>query len=132
MLRCGVITQTGWIKKNVNLQLLCLSIRDFLEEKGFSVRLDESLGKTALLASVKTISALRVLVSGVPEDFVVSFESEGKRDRLVRIFLPFLTMMGLGFFVRKELRLQEFHKDLEREFWSFMERKINELANTAG
>lgn len=75
---------------------------------------------------------LRVLVSGVPEEFVVSFEGEGKRDRLVKIFAPFLVMVGLGFFVRKELRLQEFHKDLEREFWSFMERKISELANTAG
>lgn len=132
MLRCGLVTQTRWIKKNVNLKLLCLHIQNFFKEKGFNVRLDESLRKMVFSASLDNVPLLRLLVkvSGVPEDFVVSFESEGKRNRLVKPLGPFLVMVGLGFFVRQELKLRELHENLETEFWSFMERKVSELAST--
>jgi len=132
MLRCGLVTQTQWIKKNVDLKLLCLHIQDFLKEKGFDVWLDESLRKRVFSASLKNVPLPKVTVkvSGVPEDFVVSFESELKRNRLVRTLGSFLVMVGLGFFVRKELKSLEFYDELEREFWSFMDKMVSELADS--
>jgi len=117
-----------WVGKKVNLKSLSENLVQFFEEKGFSSVLEtESSNEYRVIAVPKQPSniqgSVNVFIRGNSEDFVVEFVGDSS-PRLLRVLGGLSTLFGGGILVLKDLKSQEELERLEREFWSFLDRKI--------
>lgn len=119
-----------WVGNNVDLALLSESVEDFFRTRGFRTKRDE-------LAEGHTISATpghvrdacgetTVRILGKSSDFVIEFfSSERTRSNILFGFIA--TIIGGGNILLHGLKSQEALQKLEREFWVYVEDRIERL-----
>ena len=125
--------KTRWLEKDVKLSLLRPFIQSFFLNRGFKVRVEtksENEFNVFAAARIKqeTVS-VTVKVYGNPNDFIIEFVTPIKDS--VRLFSPFLQLLGLGIWYSHQLRRKEMYDQLENEFWTFMDGVVEDLAGAA-
>lgn len=115
-----------WVNKGVDLSLLAERVRLFFETNNFKAKMENSEDGWIVLA-VRSFDgrskSVLVKVCGKPDDFTIDF-SLGGYERQARLIGPFVTLFGLGWFVRREFELMDFFKVLEEKFWAYVEKEI--------
>lgn len=124
--------QERWIGKDVDLEILCNKIREFLGNKGVEAHKFESGEKVELVGVAREVEAEKVKISimGCPKDFVVNFESP-VFDDFSKFSTQFLTFFGLGFLVYKKVKKFDYYQSLEEDFWAFLAEAASDLTNSA-
>lgn len=130
--------QKNWTNKNVDLDLLTNQLSEFFKEKDFNVVKGRSEKGYQIFADdsgyYKVNGYVSVSIEGKPEDFTITFElcnEEEKRKNPLPRSIILTTMFGGGYFLRKQLKSDEEWLRLKRDFWSYVEMIILNLANTA-
>jgi len=122
--------QTRWIGKNVDLDRLTDFIVEFFHVRNFKTSVSTVEGKRLISAAKIEKGSpfvVKVVVNGTPEDFVVDFNAKTKLDSM-KFFVPFLSLIGLGWLFQKEVKKLDVYGPLERDFWTFLEMRISELS----
>ena len=120
-----------WIGKKVDLLLLVNSIENFFAEKGFKITKEQKSSVDelfAVLSLAKDSLAMKVKVSGSPNNFTVEF-IKGMYERGIKaglVTLPF----GGGNLILLGLRFQQKLKRLEDEFWICIEKTVSDLVGS--
>jgi hypothetical protein len=125
--------QSRWIRKNIDLKLLCEILERFFEDKGFLTNMQCSSDEDEykIIAVPKSVHNLRehveVIVRGEPNDFLVVFEA-GRRSRSF-VKLGWLTSsLGGGWLLSRGLKSLEVLQKIEEDFWRFLDEKIDFLS----
>lgn len=121
-----------WVNKDVDLKVLTKRIMTFFVERDFAVAEEEAAGKfrVSAFSIKKSRPKIVVEVIGNSNDFTISFACLGldnRQERLTRILGPFITMLGGGFFLLKDLKNLDVLKKLEADFWDFVEFAIESI-----
>lgn len=130
--------QKNWTNKNVDLNLLTNQLGEFFKEKDFNAVKGRNQKGYQIFADdsryYKVDGYVSVSIEGKPEDFTITFElckEEKKRKNLLPHSIMLTTMFGGGYFLRKQLKSDEEWLKLKRDFWSYVERIVLNLTNTA-
>lgn len=123
--------QSRWIKKNINLRLLCEVLEGFFKNRGFLTNMQCSSEEYKITAVPRSVHDLcehiDVLIRGKPDDFLVVFES-GRRSRSFVKFGWLTSFLGGGWFLSKGLKSLEALEKIEEDFWRFLDDKIDSLS----
>ena len=122
--------QTRWVGKNVDLNILGECVRNFFVGKGFStteVKTEEGIEILCTYGKGNRGRCVKIAVKGSPDDFSVNFETPIGDERPLKFFSPFLTLTGLGLFWSKKIKVYEFYKGLEEEFWTYLDKVVSEI-----
>lgn len=122
-----------WVGRNLDLGSLSRYIEDFLEDKGFETGKRELSGgyivEGVSWQQRDLLVKVVVRISGNPNDFSVELGGdEGTHTRLYNVFGPLMTLFGGGFLLSRNLKKREILDRLEREFFVFVEEKVDLLA----
>ncbi len=126
--------QRRWTGKSVNLDLLSERIEDFFKNRSLATRRTESAEERVILSQskrgIRGGEPISVRISGDSDDFKIELKASELTDRSVR--LGMLTKpIGGGYFLMKSLKLRDRLEKLEREFWTYVEEKVAQLAGSA-
>lgn len=119
-----------WIGKNVDVDVLGLSLERFLVEKGFSTNREFENDEQIIMATVSEkdkIRSVTVKICGSRDDFQVDFSAGGEGGSIVRL-APLATIFGFGFLVKSELEKRDYFNKIEADFWVYADKCIAELA----
>jgi hypothetical protein len=124
-----------WIGKNVNLDELSGSIEDFFKSRSPLPRKTATADERTIswlprLAGSRLREPVTAKITGNPDDFTIDLKaSELTKDsiRMGVLTQPF----GGGYFLLKAVKLKEELEQLEKDFWIFVEGKIDQLAGSA-
>lgn len=107
-------------------------MESFFEDRNYKTRREESENQTSISAMLRdddlTLGVV-VTVSGEPQNFIVEIEAHSRMKSL-RMFRPFLTMFGLGALFVRRMRSIDHYENLEEEFWTFMDKKVDNLVGS--
>lgn len=121
-----------WVGKNVDLKLLSRYAVDFLKDKGFKIRLDESEGEYKILLGfqhpLERHENVDIRILGNPNDFVVEFSAD-RRARSAILFGYVTSLIGGGSLLLKGLKSLEGLRKLEKEFWMHIEHCVERLTD---
>jgi len=120
-----------WKGLKIDLKLLCDNFMHFFEKKGFSSAVEQKSSEEYRVIAVPERTSdiqgtINVSVRGAPDDFVVEFTSESD-SRHARVLGGLATFFGGGVFVLKDLKSREGVERLEKEFWLFVDKRIDIL-----
>ena len=123
-----------WSEKNVDLTLLREDVKNFFASKGFDVKAELLEEQYRILIKPRrmqeVLENITVSINGKTNNFEIEF-SAGQQGRST-ILLGFLTtIIGGGKLVLKGLKSKDVVKKLEEDFWSYVERRIMALTNSA-
>lgn len=127
--------ETRYTGRNVDLPLLCKWVEYFFEKKDFRTireERDEGYVITARPRYVdEIVDNITVHVFGRSDDFTLKFAT-GARSNLLRKIGRLTTLFGGGIAFLRGVKSQEAEEELERNFWVFVEEKIDFLADSVG
>ena len=129
--------QTRWLERNADLKKLYEKIEYFFRRRNFAVKKEISNNSYHLFAmlekeELKRTIIVTVTITGQPNDFTVDFMCPSlseRRKRLLRLFSPFLLMIGGGIFILQDFKIMDFLEKLEDEFWFFMDKAVDEVSS---
>lgn len=125
--------KTRWLEKDVKLSLLCSPIQGFFIGRGFKVRVETKSENEFVVFATRKIDqktvSVTIKVHGNSNDFTIEFVTPIKES--VSLFSPFLQLIGLGGWYYYQLRQKEIYDVLEKEFWTFMDGIVENLAGSA-
>ena len=120
--------------RNVDLSLLSRWIERFFRKKEFRVS-KETEEETFRIVARPTyvheiVDTITVSVSGNSNDFVVKLYIGTRSEVLMKIG-QLASLFGLGVLFLRGVKSDEAGETLQREFWVFVEEKIDFLTNSA-
>jgi len=120
--------------RNVDLSLLSRWIERFFKKKEFRVS-KETEEETFRIVARPTyvheiVDTITVSVSGNSNDFVVKLYIGTRSEVLMKIG-QLASLFGLGVLFLRGVKSDEAGETLQREFWVFVEEKIDFLTNSA-
>ena len=120
--------------RNVDLSLLSRWIERFFKKKEFRVT-KETEEETFRIVARPTyvheiVDTITVSVSGNSNDFVVKLYIGTRSEVLMKIG-QLASLFGLGVLFLRGVKSDEAGETLQREFWVFVEEKIDFLTNSA-
>lgn len=121
-----------WVGKNIDLALLSERIEGFLSNKAFKIRKEVSADGYAISTNPRVqenLGGVIVYIRGRSSDFVVEFAT-GKPGPSSAMLNFLMTMLGGGQLVLRNLKMQEAMEKLEREFWVYLEKTVDELTDS--
>ena len=121
--------------RNVDLSLLSQWIERFFRKKEFKVT-KETEEETFRIVARPTyvheiVDTITVFVSGNSDDFKVKLYIGTRSEALIRVG-QLASLFGLGVLLLRGIKSDEAEESLQREFWVFVEEKIDFLSNSAG
>jgi len=123
-----------WVGKNVDLDVLGLSLERFLVERGFLTKREFQEGGQVIAAAMrekgKKILAVTVRICGSSDDFEIDF-SAGDEGGLLAKVGSLATLFGFGFLLRSEFEKRDCFRKLENDFWVFVDMRVADLAVSA-
>jgi hypothetical protein len=120
-----------WLGKNIDLNQLSALAEDFFKDKGYATRRIEAKGEHVIAWTPRRVdgisrsiySAVKLKISGKPEDFVIDMVASEATRRFM--WLGMLTSaLGGGYLTLQSSRLRETLEKLENEFWVYIEDKV--------
>jgi len=127
--------ETTFVGRNVDLSLLGEWLDRFFKNREFKVAVNKGArGYTVTAAPTyvhEIVGNIHVSVSGEPNDFVVKFIA-GTRSGLYKKFGLLTSLFGGGVLLMRGMKSEEAEEKVERDFWVYVEEKIDLLANSAG
>ncbi|MEM3697917.1 MAG: hypothetical protein QXQ94_10580 [Candidatus Bathyarchaeia archaeon] len=124
--------QIQCIKKKINLELLAKFTETFFKEKGFKTKLEQTKKSFTISCITHHEGKPRIMtvkIMGKPDDFIIELTNPTPRN--LQLLQSVLTLFGWGFLILNELKSQEFYKKIEEEFLTFIDKTIENLANSA-
>lgn len=131
----GEIMRTQWIGKNVDLTLLSERVKSFLSKEEFSKIEIKKTNGNYVISELPTNdrggwrSQLVVKIKGEPKDFEVEFSFSGRG--VASKIAGLATLFGVGGLVLRRIKSEEMLEALERGFWAYMDKTVEEVANSA-
>ena len=126
--------ESRYTSRDVDLSLLSKWVERFFEKKSFTmIKEDETIGYRIIARPSYVhdiIGKVTVVISGNSNDFVVEFFSGMRSSALTKIG-RLTTFFGGGILFLKGVKSQEAEEKLERNFWIYVDEKINILAGPA-
>ncbi len=126
--------RTQWIGKGVDMELLGRRIEDFLLSKAIKIRKEKIKGDYVILGVPSELPVkygrLTVKIDGKPDDFSVEFLSP--HGGVVSKMTGLAALFGVGGFMLRRLKSEEYFEKLERDFWICVEKCVAELVGSAG
>jgi hypothetical protein len=123
-----------WKGVNIDLSSVANIAREFFETQGFKTRIDESENERTVLA-VKHVNdeskTFFVKVHGRRDDFYVEF-STSKLGHSLAMLGPLVTLFGFGAVVRKEMNRSDLFRNLEDDFWAYVDDAIAKFEVSKG
>jgi hypothetical protein len=123
-----------WIKKNIDLNKLTDSIEHFLDHKKFKTLREDSDDSRQVLGSYRTtdrrLMKAVVKVSGSPDNFIVELKA-GEQIHPILKLSSLISFLGGGRLLLKGYQSAEFYREIEEEFWKYVESRVLELAGSA-
>lgn len=120
--------------RNVDLSLLSRWIERFFRKREFRVtkEIEEETFRIVARPTYvhEIVDAITVSVSGNPNDFVVKLYIGTRSEVLMKIG-QLASLFGLGVLFLRGVKSDEAGETLQREFWVFLEEKIDFLTNSA-
>jgi len=122
-----------WLGKNIDLHALSEQIKLFFTEKQFETTIQEKPNGYKIQAATQKILnvqlKIEVEIIGQPNDFTISYVTEGRNERLLSSSVAkyLAWAFGGGIFVLKEEKLKETLDKAENTFWSYVDEKITQL-----
>lgn len=121
-----------WVGRNVDLDLLSKFVKEFLESRALQTVMKKSSKEykiTAFLGSVQ--GKVDVIIRGEPNDFTVDFIASS-RSKLFLTVGQLFYLFGGGILQLLGSEALELLDRLEKEFWAFMDEKIDFLSGSSG
>jgi len=123
-----------WINKDVDLSVLRNRLVQFFEKRNFVISQEKSEEKYHIVVLPSRfhdiLEEIHVHVSGQPDHFRVKFDAGSRSSELVRLGI-LTNVFGGGRLTLKGLKSHEALERLEREFWTYLDEVIWNLANPA-
>jgi hypothetical protein len=120
--------------RNVDLSLLSQWIERFFKRKEFRVKKETEEETFRIVARAtyvhEIVDTITVSVSGNSNDFVVKLYIGTRSEVLMKIG-QLASLFGLGVLFLRGIKSYEAEETLQREFWVFVEEKIDFLTNSA-
>lgn len=120
--------------RNVDLSLLSRWIERFFKKREFRVtkEIEEETFRIVARPTYvhEIVDTITVSVSGNPNDFVVKLYIGTRSEVLMKIG-QLASLFGLGVLFLRGVKSDEAGETLQREFWVFVEEKIDFLTNSA-
>jgi len=122
-----------WVGTKVDLKLLSENLVQFFEKKGFSSVVDQKSSNEYRVIAVPgrasdILGTVSVSIRGELEGLVIEFAADSGSGHFRGFLGFFATLFGGGVLVLKDLKSQEELERLEREFWLFVDKKIDSLS----
>jgi len=125
----------SWSNQNVDLELLVTRIGDFFKEKDFEAVKGRVANGYQILASdsshFKLNGYVNVTVEGKPNDFSITLDLCGEKERGFRVSPFLMSMFGGGYFFLRRLKSDEDWIKMEKEFWGHVENILSGLVGSA-
>lgn len=122
-----------WKDKDIQLPTLAKLIRQFFEERNFTVSVRNSDADYLVLATPKRrheiCEKIRVFIEGDPNDFTVKFVA-GAHSRDLIFFGALTSFFGGGSLGLKGSKSKEALEKLERDFWIFLTHEISDSSGS--
>lgn len=127
--------ETSFVGRNVDLSLLGEWVERFFKNREFKVAVNREAGGFRVTAAPtyvhEIIGNINVSVCGEPNDFVVRFAA-GARSGLYKKFGLLTSLFGGGVLLMRGMKSEEAEEKVERDFWVYVEEKIDFLAGSSG
>lgn len=127
--------ETSFVGRNVDLPLLGEWLERFFKNREFKVAVNKEDGGFRVTAAPtyvhEIVGNIIVSVSGEPNDFMVRFNA-GVRSGLYKKFGLLTSLFGGGVLLMRGMKSEEAEEKVERDFWIYVEEKIDFLADSAG
>jgi hypothetical protein len=123
-----------YTNRNVDLALLSQWVQRFFRRKEFRT-VEEAEDETFRVVARPTyvheiVDTITVSISGSSDDFKVGFYIGARSEVLMKIG-QLASLFGLGVLFLRGVRSDEAGEKLGRDFWVFIEEKIDRIANSA-
>jgi len=126
--------ENHYIGRNINLSLLSKWIEHFFKKKNFRTITEKETKRIKIIARPtyihEIIEEITVSISGDPNNFTLKFVT-GNRSNFFVKFGRLTTLFGGGIMFLRGVKSQEVEEKLERNFWVYVEEKIDFLTNSA-
>jgi hypothetical protein len=120
--------------RNVDLSLLSQWIERFFRKREFRVTKETDKEAFRIIARPtyvhEIVDTITVSVSGNSNDFVVKLHIGTRSEALIRIG-QLASLFGLGVLLLRGIKSDEAEESLQREFWVFVEEKVDFLTGSA-
>jgi hypothetical protein len=128
--------QRVWTNRNVDLALLKQKVQEFFQDNDFDTVTSEYENVYHLAASGSsnyTINGqIEVTIRGTPQDILVELEHQSKgKQKKYSMPMTLTIFMGAGILLRDEFKSDEAFLKLKKDFWTFLDRTVNSLTNSA-
>lgn len=121
-----------WLKRNVNLEALEKSIKEYFLTKGFRFS-SSNLNSANTVYARKRINdeflSIIVEITGQPEDFTVKISCLNVPESTY-VLSHFFSMIGLGGLILKRLMVLDAYREYECEFEAFINNAVNLLSQS--
>jgi hypothetical protein len=118
----------------VDLALLRQWIQRFFRKKEFRISEEVDDGDHRIIARPtyvhEIVDTITVSVSGSADDFTVGLYIGARSETLMKIG-QLASLFGLGVLFLRGIRSEDAGEKLEKDFWVFLEEKIDRLAGSA-
>jgi len=127
-------TENRYTGRNVDLMLLSEWVERFFEKKLFRTIREEKTKAHRITARPtyehEVLDRVTVCISGDPNDFVLQFITGARSNLFVKLGL-LTTLFGGGIAFLRGVKSQEAEEQLERNFWTYVNEKIDFIAGSA-
>lgn len=124
-----------WKTRNVDLALLTDSIENFFKQKNFEVVKEENKKSYQIFAVYspyfKINDCINVTIEGKTDEITIKFELNAEKEKTSYLPTMLVTMLGGGYFLSQQFKVEEDLIRLEKEFWRYAENTISFLNDSA-
>jgi hypothetical protein len=127
--------QKTWKTRNVDLALLTDSIENFFKQKDFEVVKEENEKSYQIFAVYspyfKISGCISVTIEGKTDEITIKFELTAGKEKTSYLPSMLVTMLGGGYFLLQQFKVEEDLIRLEKEFWRYAENAVSFLDDSA-
>jgi len=127
-------TENRYTGRNVDLMLLSEWVERFFEKKNFRTIREERIKAHKITARPtyvhEVLDRVTVYIFGDPNDFVLKFITGARSSLFVKLG-RLTTLFGGGIAFLRGVKSQEAEEQLERNFWIYVNEKIDFIAGSA-
>jgi len=127
--------QKKWKTRNVDLALLTDSIESFFKQKDFEVAKEENEKSYQIFAAYspyfKISGCISVTIEGKTDEITIKFEVAARKEKTSYLPSMTLAMLGGGYFLLQQFKVEEDLLRLEKEFWRHAENSVSFLDASA-
>lgn len=124
-----------WKTRNVDLALLTDSIENFFKQKNFEVVKEEKKKSYRIFAVYSPYfeinDCINVTIEGKTDEITIKFELNAEKEKTSYLPTMLVAMLGGGYFLSQQFKVEEDLMRLEKEFWRYAENAISFLNDSA-